>query len=107
MAEKQTYDVHRSMHGDGRDYVRGDTREMSATDAAPLVEAGALSEEGQEPLVREAGVRHTFGSEVSAVSERGYTTATGEGVIVGTAAVDHDGRCRQGRQEGLTPCPSS
>ena len=88
MAEKQTYTVHRSMIGDGREYTRGDTREMAPADAAEMIASGALSEEGKEPLVREAGVRHTFGSEVSAVSEAGYTTPTGEGVILGTAAID-------------------
>jgi hypothetical protein len=60
MATK-TYTVHRSMHGDGRDYEPGDTRELDEIDAAALVESGALSLEGEDPRVREPAVRNTFG----------------------------------------------
>ncbi|WP_347091676.1 hypothetical protein [Sphingomonas parapaucimobilis] len=82
MAEKKTYTVHRSMHGDGKDYARGDTREMTETDAAPLVALGSLSLEGDEPTDRPAAVKHTFGQEPSKVNDGGYTTATGDGVVV-------------------------
>ena len=88
MAEKQTYTVHRSMIGDGRDYNRGDTREMAPADAAEMIVSGALSEEGKGPLVREPSVRHTFGAEPSAVNDAGYTTPTGEGVVTDRPAVD-------------------
>jgi len=60
MADK-TYDVHRSMMGD-KEYVRGDTRTMSEADAATLVESGALSLEGEDPVAREPAVIHAFGS---------------------------------------------
>lgn len=61
MADKKTYDVHRSMLGDGRDYERGDTREMMEADAAPLVASGALSPHGKPPIERDPAVLHTFG----------------------------------------------
>jgi hypothetical protein len=85
MADKHTYTVNRAMHGDGKDYVRGDTRELTETDAAALVATGALSLKGKEPVEREPAVRHTFGTEPSAVNEGGYTTAIGEGVSVNRA----------------------
>jgi hypothetical protein len=81
MADKKTYTVHRAMHGDGKDYERGDTREMTEADAAPLVELGALSIKGSDPADRPAAVRHTFGQEPSAVNDGGYTVATGDGVV--------------------------
>lgn len=80
MAKKLTYRVNRSMHGDGKDYARGDTRELTETDAAPLVATGALSLDGTNSVEREPAVKHTFGQEPSAVNEGGYTTATGKGV---------------------------
>lgn len=86
MAEKKSYTVHRSMHGDGKDYARGDTRELTEVEAAPLVKTGALSLEGEDPATREPAVRHTFGQEPSQVNEGGYTTATGEGVKLEPAA---------------------
>jgi hypothetical protein len=86
MADKKTYTVHRAMHGDGKDYARGDTREMTETDAAPLVASGALSPEGEEPAARAAGVEHTFGTKPSTVNDRGYTSATGEGIAAPRAA---------------------
>ncbi len=78
--EKKKFTVHRAMHGDGRDYARGDVREMTEADAATLVKSGALSPEGDDPLTREPGMRHTFGAEPSKVNEDGYTSATGEGI---------------------------
>lgn len=75
MAEQNEYTVNRSMQGD-KDYERGDTRKMSAADAAPLLATGALSEKGKEPAEREPGVRHTFGSEPT--EYEGYTSASGE-----------------------------
>jgi hypothetical protein len=58
----KTYDVHKSMHGDGRDYEPGDTRTLAEADAVELVELGALSLKGEPPKVREPAVRHTFGA---------------------------------------------
>ncbi|WP_260928210.1 hypothetical protein [Novosphingobium sp. 9] len=86
MADKKTYTVHRSMHAAGKNYARGDTREMTEIDAAALVEAGALSLAGEDPKVRAATVNHTFGAATSAVNDGGYTTATGESVVVKKAA---------------------
>ncbi len=86
MSDKKTYTVHRAMHGDGKDYERGDTREMTEVDAAPLVASGALSPEGEEPVTRSGGVQHTFGTKPSEVNERGYTAATGEGILPPRAA---------------------
>lgn len=80
MSSKQIYIVTRAMHGDGKDYARGDTRQLSETDAAPLVAAGALAKEGEEPTAREPAVRHTFGTEPSKVNDQGYTSASGEGI---------------------------
>lgn len=82
MADKLTYTVHRAMHGDGKDYARGDTRELTEIDAAPLVATGALSLKGEDPVTREPAVRHTFGTEPSKVNDGGYTTATGEGISI-------------------------
>lgn len=66
MAEKNTYTVHRSMHGDGRDYERGDTRELTEAEAATLVATGALALEGEQPIVPPvSGVVHTFGTKPS------------------------------------------
>lgn len=81
MSTKQTYVVNRAMHGDGRDYARGDTRQLSDTDAAPLVATGALLLKGEDAVVREPAVRHTFGTEPSAVNAGGYTSAVGDGIL--------------------------
>jgi hypothetical protein len=82
MTEKKTYTVHRAMHGGGKDYERGDTREMTELDAAAMVKAGALSLEGEEPVKRPVpAVEHTFGTRPSELNERGYTAATGEGIL--------------------------
>lgn len=78
MTTKKTYTVHRAMHGDGRDYARGDTREMTESDAAPLVKTGALALEGEVPLERGEPVIHTFGTAPSEVET--YTSATGHPV---------------------------
>ncbi|MBB4618966.1 hypothetical protein [Sphingomonas abaci] len=80
MAEQKRYTVHRSMHGDGKDYEAGDTRLMAEADAAELVKLGALSLEGEEPAAREPAMRHTFGTEPSKLNTEGYTVATGDGV---------------------------
>ena len=88
MADTKTYIVNRSMHGEGRYYARGDTRKLTEADAASLLASGALSEQGKEPVTREPAVRHTFGTEPSRVTERGYTTPTGDGVIAGVPAVE-------------------
>lgn len=80
MTDTKTFTVHRAMHGDGRDYARGDTRKMTELDAAPLVKSGALSPEGEDPAIREPAVQHTFGQRPSEVNERGYVAATGEGI---------------------------
>lgn len=75
MADMKTYTVHRAMHGDGRDYERGDTRDMTEIDAAALVESGALSLEGENPAVRTSSVRHTFGKD-EPTGHIAMTTAT-------------------------------
>jgi hypothetical protein len=85
---KKSYTVHRAMHCDGKDYARGDVREMSETDAAALVGLGALSEVGTHPVTRDPAVLHTFGTQPSEVTERGYTTATGKGVVMGVSAAE-------------------
>lgn len=82
MSEKKTYIVNRAMHGDGKDYARGDTRQLTETDAAALVQSGALTERGGKVADREPAVRHTFGSQPSKVNDDGFTLATGEGVTV-------------------------
>lgn len=61
MSDKHEYTVHRAMHGDGKDYERGDTREMTEVDAAPLIASGALARKGEVPMERAAPVTHTFG----------------------------------------------
>ena len=61
MSDKHQYTVHRAMHGDGKDYERGDTREMTEVDAAPLVATGALAQKGEVPMERAPAVEHTFG----------------------------------------------
>lgn len=38
----KTYRVARAMTSDGTDYARGDKRDLSEGDAAPLVQSGAL-----------------------------------------------------------------
>ncbi len=81
MAEKQTYDVHRAMHGDGKDYARGDTRQMTEVDAADLVARGALSLKGEPPVERQPGVVHTYGAEPSALNDDGFILAIGDGVV--------------------------
>jgi hypothetical protein len=82
MSEKKTYIVNRAMHGDGKDYARGDTRQLTEADAALLVQSGALTEKGGKTAEREPTVRHTFGNEPSKVNDEGYTSATGESVSV-------------------------
>ncbi len=86
MSDKKTYDVHRSMHGDGRDYGRGDTREMTEADAVGLVATGALSLKGQKPVEPTPAVEHTFGTAPSELNENGFTVAAGEGVKLPTSA---------------------
>lgn len=88
MAEKKSYTVHRAMHGEGRDYARGDTRDLTPADAAPLLAIGALAEKGKEPTEREPAVRHTFGAEKVKAAE--YTTATDKGVIDGVSAAEQN-----------------
>lgn len=82
MAEKHTYIVHRTMMGD-KEYQRGETRELTAAEAAPLIVSGALSKEGEEPQARDPAVQHTFGARKSEID--GYTSAAGESVKI----VDH------------------
>ena len=79
MADKIKYNVNRSMQDGATSYNRGDTRELTAHDAAPLVASGALSLPGDTPKVREPGVQHTFGSRPSSVE--GYTSASPETAI--------------------------
>jgi hypothetical protein len=86
MADKKSYTVNRAMHGDGKDYERGDTRQMAEADAAALVATGALSEKGKAAAEPAPAVVHTFGQEPSAVNDAGYTTATRDGIIAGRPA---------------------
>jgi hypothetical protein len=79
MTEQKSYTVHRSMLGD-KEYERGDTRKLTPAEAKPLIDAGALSEEGEEPKERQPAVQHTFGARKSEVE--GYTSASGEGVKI-------------------------
>ena len=62
MADTKTYTVYRSMSGNGKDYARGDEREMTEADAAPLVATGALALKGEVPMERGDPVRHMFGT---------------------------------------------
>lgn len=87
MATKNTYIVNRAMHGDGKDYARGDTRELSETDAAPLVATGALTKKGDKTAEREPAVRHAFGTQPSKINDEGYTSALGDVVETPTASV--------------------
>lgn len=73
MADRQKYTVHRAMQGDDKAYERGDTRELSAADAAPLLASGAISLPGKEPVRRGAGVEHTFGARKN--EDSGFTSA--------------------------------
>ncbi|NJR80448.1 hypothetical protein [Sphingomonas corticis] len=73
MAEKKTYVVYRAMHGEGRDYARGDEREMTEADAATLVKSGALALKGEVPMERAEPVRHTFGT--AKTSQRDFVPA--------------------------------
>lgn len=73
------YVVHKDMHGDGRDWVRGDTRTMTEADAAPLVAVGALAKKGETPIERAAPVEHTFGTRPPEDSV--YIAVTGETVM--------------------------
>ena len=82
----KTYTVHRGMHGDGRDYEAGDTRELDEMDAKDLVESGALSLVGEPPATRESSVRHTFGT-AEATGHISSTTATTDEKIVAPRAV--------------------
>jgi hypothetical protein len=81
MTETKTFIVKRAMHGDGKDYARDDTREMTEIDAAPLLRSGALARPGEEPATRKPAVQHTFGTRPSVVNDGGYTTAIGDGII--------------------------
>lgn len=105
MADKK-FTVHRSMHGDGRDYERGDTRVMSEADAAPLVATGALAPEGEDPLVPAAAVEHTFGQRASEVNERGYTSPSGEGVAVPRSPVTARGKAKPAPAPTPSPTPA-
>lgn len=78
MAEKQKYVVNRAMQDGANEYSRGDTREMTEIDAAPLLAIGALSKPGEEPAEREPAVQHTFGA--APTEQREYTSA-GEGSV--------------------------
>jgi hypothetical protein len=75
MTTTRTYTVHRTMQDGSTEYLPGSTREMTPADAAELVDIGALSVKGEKPTEREPAVRHTFGSEPSAVNDGGYTIA--------------------------------
>ncbi len=59
----KTYTVHRSMVGtDGREYGRGDEREMTDVEAAELLANGAIAVKGEAPVSRKtSAVEHTFG----------------------------------------------
>lgn len=81
----KTYTVHRTMQDGATEYLPGSTREMTEADAAELVGLGALSLEGEEPLERAPTVRHTFGADPG-TAPADYTTATGEGIILGVPA---------------------
>ncbi len=87
MSDKHTYTVHRAMHGDGKDYARGDTREMTELEAAPLVATGALAKKGEVPFERGAAVAHTFGA-IKAQPGDTYTPAIGAGVAVSDSRVE-------------------
>jgi len=78
MADKIKYTVNRSMQDGAQSYERGDTREMTEVDAAPLLATGALSKPGAKDTEREPPVRHTFGT--APTEDAGYTSATGETV---------------------------
>ncbi|HEU0045085.1 hypothetical protein [Sphingomonas sp.] len=83
MSAKKSYTVHRAMHGDGRDWARGDTREMAEADAAPLVATGAVALKGEVPVKHGPAVRHTFGTDVGASTY--VSAATGKDVVVSKA----------------------
>lgn len=83
----KTYLVHRTMQDGAKEYLPGDTRDMTEGDAAELVALGALSIEGEYPADRAPAVRHTFGAEPSAVNDGGYTIADeGRAVTLASAA---------------------
>lgn len=75
MAEKHEYTVHRSMQSGAESFARGDTRQLTEAEAAPLVETGALSRKGQKPVERTSGVQHTFGTAKSSEDEFKPSTA--------------------------------
>jgi len=87
----KTYTVHRAMHGNGRDYERGDTREMTEADAAEMVATGALSLEGEEPIGREPGIVHTYG-EPHSTAPTYVSAVTGEVVPVVADPAEPDTR---------------
>lgn len=62
MSDKIKYLVHRSMQSGSESFERGDTRELTEIEAAPLLESGAISLPGEKPATRTAGVQHTFGA---------------------------------------------
>lgn len=62
MSDKHKFTVNRAMQDGAKSYERGDTREMTEIEAAPLLAAGALSKEGEKPAERKPAVQHTFGA---------------------------------------------
>lgn len=50
----KTYRVLRQQHDGAKDYTRGDAREMTEADAAPLVQMGALEEVKAKPAAKKA-----------------------------------------------------
>lgn len=74
--------VQRAMQDGATEYLPGDTREMRTADAAELVAIGALTPVGVDPPAREPAVRHTFGSVASEVNARGFTSASGDAVVL-------------------------
>ncbi len=55
MANK-TYTVARAMTADGKDYARGDVRELTEGDAAHLLASGALTEAKSKPAAETKAV---------------------------------------------------
>jgi hypothetical protein len=60
--KKIKYEVRRSMQNGAESFERGDTREMTEAEAAPLLRSGALCMPGEDPAEREPAVQHTFGT---------------------------------------------
>ncbi len=59
--KKITYEVRRSMQCGAESFERGDTRELTEAEAAPLLQTGALCLPGEEPAERKPAVEHAFG----------------------------------------------